>query len=66
MNKDEIKEAIRAALLLSEFCYTEDECKECIFCRNGDDCLLKEDCMEWQSDYFLQANERFYEGETDE
>ena len=51
MTKDEIKKALEAVMFLSEFCYTQDKCKDCIFwsygvCR----CILQEEAMSWQTD----------------
>ena len=50
VTKEEIKKALEAVMFLSEFCYTQDECKDCIFGRDGDCCILQDDPMGWQTD----------------
>ena len=37
-------------MFLSEFCYTQDKCKDCIFWRYGDSCILHDEAMSWQTD----------------
>ena len=63
MTKDEIKKALKAVMFLSEFCYTQDECKDCIFRRADACCILQDDPMSWQTDDYLinlldQLNEK--------
>ena len=53
MTKEEIKKALEAVMVLSEFCYTQDECKDCIFWRYGDSCILHDEAMSWQTDDYL-------------
>ena len=53
MTKDEIKKALEAVMFLSEFCYTQDECKDCIFGRDDACCILQDDPMSWQTDDYL-------------
>ena len=50
MTNEEIKKALEAVMFLSEFCYTQDECKNCIFVRGCGYCILKDECMSWQTD----------------
>jgi hypothetical protein len=50
VTKDEIKKALEAVMLLSEFCYTQDECKDCIFVRGSGYCILHDEAMSWQTD----------------
>lgn len=50
MTNEEIKKALKAVMFLSEFCYTQDECKDCIFARDYDCCILKDEAMSWQTD----------------
>ena len=50
MTNEEIKKALEAVMFLSEFCYTQDECKDCIFVRGNGYCILKDECMSWQTD----------------
>lgn len=53
MTKEEIKKALEAVMFLSEFCYTQDECKDCIFRRDDNCCILREEPMSWQIDDHL-------------
>lgn len=53
MTKEEIKKALEAVMFLSEFCYTQDECKDCIFWVEGDRCILHDEAMSWQTDDYL-------------
>ena len=54
MTKEEIKKALEAVMFLSEFCYTHDKCKDCIFWRDYDcRCILQEEAMSWQEDSYL-------------
>ena len=70
MTNEEIKKALEAAMFLSEFCYTQDECKDCIFRRDYDCCcILKDECMSWQTDDHLadlldQLNEENSDDQT--
>lgn len=50
MTKDEIKKALKAVMFLSEFCYTQDRCVDCIFVRGSGYCILKDEAMSWQTD----------------
>lgn len=50
MTNEENKKALEAVMFLSEFCYTQDECKDCIFVRDGYNCILKDEAMSWQTD----------------
>ena len=51
MTNDEIKKALEAVMFLSEFCYTQDECKDCVFMRKGYDCILQlDEPMSWGAD----------------
>lgn len=50
MTNEEIKKALKAVMFLSEFCYTQDECKDCIFGRDDACCILQDDPMDWQID----------------
>lgn len=50
MTNEENKKALEAVMFLSEFCYTQDECKDCIFVRGGGYCILKDEAMSWQTD----------------
>lgn len=50
---EEIRKALKAVMFLSEFCYTQDECKDCIFVRGKGYCILKDEAMSWQTDDHL-------------
>ena len=54
MTNEEIKKALEAVMFLSEFCYTQDKCKDCIFWSYGVcHCILQEEAMNWQTDDYL-------------
>ena len=53
MTNEDIKKALEAVMFLSEFCYTQDECKDCVFWRDGDRCILHDEAMSWQTDDHL-------------
>ena len=50
VTKEEIKKALEAVMFLSEFCYTQDKCVDCIFVRGSGYCILHDEAMSWQTD----------------
>lgn len=50
MTNEEIKKALEAVMFLSEFCYTQDKCVDCIFVRGSGYCILHDEAMSWQTD----------------
>ena len=63
MTNEEIKKALEAVMFLSEFCYTQDECKDCIFKKDDGCCILQDDPMGWQiDDRLTDLLDQFNEG----
>lgn len=56
---DEKLAALKAAQWLQEYCYTQDECDDCIFYMDFD-CTLFSEPMEW-TDYFPQWSQKVQE-----
>lgn len=50
MTNEDNKKALEAVMFLSEFCYTQDRCVDCIFVRGSGYCILKDEAMSWQTD----------------
>ena len=51
----DVQELVTAAKRIQEYCYTQDECENCVFFTNK--CTLDTETMEW-TDYFIDWETR--------